>query len=112
MIADAEDEICKWCILMGAAAGVCFFASWSGKASFGHLGSNVTTAVRTILYHSILEKHIGWFDLRDNGVSVLTSAMAQDTSQVNGTGTESLGPSAEAAFALLGGIGIALGYCW
>jgi hypothetical protein len=44
--------------------------------SFGNLGENVTLKIRKELYFKILEKNIGWFDFRENGSSVLTSAMA------------------------------------
>jgi len=39
-----------------------------------------------------MRKNIGWFDDKDNGVSVITSAMAKDTSIINGVCTESLSP--------------------
>jgi len=67
-------------------------SSYFKKISFGNLGANVTLSIRKILYESILRKHIGWFDDRENGVSVLTSAMAQDTSVINGVSSESLAP--------------------
>lgn len=55
---------------------------------------------------------MGWFDDKDNGVSVLTSSMAQDTSIINGVSTESLGPSMEGAFALLVGLAVGFWACW
>jgi hypothetical protein len=45
-------------------------------ACFGHLGQNVTLKIRHLLYERILEKDIGFFDMRENNASVLTSAMA------------------------------------
>lgn len=56
----------------------------------------------------ILEKNIGFFDLRENNASVLTSAMAEDTGIINGASTESLSPYSDAAFAILAGISIGL----
>lgn len=55
---------------------------------------------------------MGWFDDKENGVSVLTSSMAQDTSIINGVSTESLGPSMEGAFALLVGLAVGFWACW
>ena len=80
--------------------------------SFGNLGANVTESIRKILYESILRKNIGWFDDRENGVSVLTSAMAQDTSVINGVSSESLAPQLEGGIAFLVGIIIAFVACW
>jgi ATP-binding cassette, subfamily B (MDR/TAP), member 1 len=64
------------------------------------------------LYQSILRKNIGWFDDRENGVSVLTSAMAQDTSIINGVSSESLAPQLEGGIALILGILIGFIFCW
>jgi hypothetical protein len=72
----------------------------------------VTENLRRILYAKILEKHMGWFDERDNATSVLTSAMAHDPSLVNGASTESLGPTFEANCAMLLGVGVGFYFCW
>jgi hypothetical protein len=68
--------------------------------------------MRKVLYKEILQKHIGWFDDSENGVSVLTTSMAQDTSVVNGVSTESLGPSSEGTFAMVAGLVIGFVACW
>jgi len=56
------------------------------------LGAKVTYQMRATLYNSIMSKNIGWFDLRENSVGILSSAMASDTSLVNGVSSESIGP--------------------
>jgi len=76
-------------VIIAVVSGI---GNFTQKYSFSTLGNNVTHKVRTILYSSILQKNIGWFDERDNGPSVLTSTMASDTSLINGVSTESLGP--------------------
>ena len=43
----------------------------------------MTLKIRQVLYFSILQKNIGWFDNKDNGPSVLTSAMASETAIIN-----------------------------
>jgi ATP-binding cassette subfamily B (MDR/TAP) protein 1/ATP-binding cassette subfamily B (MDR/TAP) protein 5 len=68
--------------------------------------------VRALLYVSILQKNIGWFDFKDNGTGILTAAMSSDTSLINGVSTESLAPLCEALFSLLVGIGIGFYFCW
>jgi len=46
---------------LGIAVAV--FVGYMGKSYiFGYLGENVTMKIRQILYKSILEKHIGFFD--------------------------------------------------
>jgi len=97
---------------MGIIAGINFISAIIAKNSYGNLGENVTLKIRQILYGSILRKNIGWFDLRENGISILTSAMAQDTSIINGVSTESLGPQVEGASAAIIGIVIGFYYCW
>jgi len=72
----------------------------------------VTLKIRKVLYFSILQKNIGWFDNKDNGPSVLTSVMASETAIINGASSDSVGPQVEGTFALLGGIIIGLSYCW
>ena len=76
-------------LIFASLIGLSHFIS---KASYSALGENVTHGVRKDLYKKILEKNIGWFDLLVNGVSVLTSAMAADTTIINGTATESIAP--------------------
>lgn len=60
----------------------------------------------------ILEKDIGFFDFRENNASVLTTAMAQDTSLINGASSESLGPYSDGFFALVGGLAIGFYFSW
>jgi ABC-type multidrug transport system fused ATPase/permease subunit len=97
---------------MGLLALCCAVTSISQKLSFGMLGENTTFEIRQRLYESIIRKNIGWFDIKDNGVSILTTAMAQDTSIINGVSTESLGPQMEGGFAMIVGLGIGFWACW
>lgn len=107
-----EQEIKFWVILYAIVGAVIFFTYFFAKKAFGTLGENVTLSVREVLYSSIMQKNIGWFDHPENGTSVLTSAMAQDTSIINGVSTESIPPQCEAAFSFFGGIIIGFVYCW
>jgi ATP-binding cassette subfamily B (MDR/TAP) protein 1 len=61
---------------MTGIALLSFLSGMIQKISFGWLGENVTLKIRKDLYMNILQKNIGWFDERENGSSVLTSAMA------------------------------------
>lgn len=84
-----------WVMLMVAFAVTFLFTGTLQKTSFSILGETAAEKIRTALYTSILTKHIGWFDDKENGTSVLTSAMAQDTAIVNGVSTESISPQIE-----------------
>jgi ATP-binding cassette subfamily B (MDR/TAP) protein 1 len=106
---DNVDEYVFWICGLG---GLTLIFSFISKFSFGLLGENVTLKIRFDLYTSILRKNIGWFDDSGNSPSVLTSAMAQDTSIINGVSTESLATILESLFAILVGIGIGFYYCW
>ena len=97
---------------MGLCGLTALVAAVATKTAFGFLGENVTFEVRKILYISILKKNIGWFDQKENGASVLTSAMASDTSLINGVSTESLSPIFDASFAFVASIIIGFLYCW
>lgn len=109
---DLAKDIKFWAATMAGIAVVCFISSIIMRYSYGILGGNVTLAVRKLLYFNVLQKNIGWFDHRENGVSVLTSAMAEDTSLINGVSVDSLGPQVEGMGAMLVGLGIGFYYCW
>ena len=50
--------------------------------------------------------------MRENSTGVLSSAMAQDSSIINGVSTESLSPQFEAVCALSIGLLIGFYFCW
>ena len=87
-----EKQIKFYSLVLGIMAIISAFANFTTKNSFGILGETVTEKVRQNLYSSILKKHVGWFDDRENATSVLTTAMFQDTSVINGVSTESISP--------------------
>lgn len=71
-----KNEMDFWVIMTLITAFACLLAMSIRGAAFGFLGNNVTIKIRTILYDQILQKDIGFFDLRENNASILTSAMA------------------------------------
>ena len=74
-----EDEISMYCLIMACTAAVAFLTMCVSKYFFFRSSELVTFNMRHTLYNSILSKNIGWFDLRDNGVGILSTAMASDT---------------------------------
>ena len=107
-----EDEVKKYSLYMVIVAVATFTSGFVNKWAFGNLGQNVTLGIRNFLYNNILQKHMGFFDDRANATGVLTSAMAKDTSVINGVSAESLGPVVESVCALAAGVGIGFYYCW
>jgi len=51
--------------MFACAFGAAFFI-FIQKFSFGRIGETVTLRIRRNLYSSILSKHIGWFDAKEN----------------------------------------------
>lgn len=107
-----RDELDFWVLMAVAMAFIALFCMSTRGAAFGFIGQNVTLKIRRVLYMTILEKDIGFFDFRENNASVLTSAMAQDTSLINGASSESLGPYSDGLFALFGGLALGFYFCW
>lgn len=107
-----ESDSEKWIIYMALAACVTFVFGFCQKAFFGLIGENITLAMRSSLYRAFLTKHIGWFDDRENAPGILTSALANDTSVLNGVSTEGIAVIMEAGFAILVGIIIGFSFNW
>lgn len=107
-----EKDIIKLVIYTLIMCAVMFFGYLGKSYLFSYLGENVTLKVRKLLYESILEKNIGWFDFQENQSSVLTSAMASESAIINGASSESLGPYVEGMFATFGGLIIGFYFCW
>jgi len=106
------DELNFWVLMNVVIAFTCLVGMTCRMTCFGFIGQNVTLKIRDILYLGILQKNIGFFDFRENNASVLSSAMASDTSLINGASSESLGPYTEGFFALFGGIALGVYFNW
>lgn len=105
-------ELNKWVFGLLACAGAQMVFGFSSLYFFSYLGENVTMKIRKELYESILRKNIGWHDQQDHSPAVLTSIMAEETSQINGVASEVIASMLQASFAVLIGIGIGFYYCW
>ena len=68
----------KWCLYILICAIVSYIVVFVGKFSFGVVGENITLRMRHLLYSSIVKKHMGWFDNRDNASGIITSVLASD----------------------------------
>ena len=61
-----KTDTTRLAVLMTILAGVTFVSYMLKSYLFTVLGENVTIQVRELLYKSILEKNIGWFDEQEN----------------------------------------------
>ena len=107
-----REESDEWCLYMFIAAIVNFLTGFLQKFLFGIVGENITLSVRSALYQSILKKNLGWFDLKENSASVLTSVLASDVQVLNGASTEGVAVIIESLFAVVCGIVIGFSYSW
>lgn len=73
-----KTETERWVLYIFIAGIVSFLATFIYKSSFGIIAENITINIRRKLYGSILQKHIGWFDVKDNSSGVLTTVLASD----------------------------------
>lgn len=80
--------------------------------TFQLLGGKVTFSIRIDTYNAILEKNLGWFDLREHSTGILTTALAEDASIINGAGAGSFPTEAEACLSLGTGLVISFIYSW
>ena len=108
---DLEEIGINSAILVGVSI-ISAIGTYFQKISFGILAENVTKEIRRDLYHSILRKHIGWFDRRENNIGVLTSVMSSDVYTLNGASTEGVSTLIETLFGLVGGLAISFFYDW
>lgn len=54
------------------------------KYSFGIVGQGLIKNVRAFTYTGILQKHIGWYDDRDNNAGNLTTLLSSDVQSMSG----------------------------
>jgi ATP-binding cassette subfamily B (MDR/TAP) protein 1 len=97
---------------MGVSAFAAFVCGFLQILSFGIVGENVALRLRQQLYFTILQKHIGWFDSKDNTPGILSSTMATDVQTINGVTAGGLGTSLQALFSVLVGVTIGLVIEW
>jgi ATP-binding cassette, subfamily B (MDR/TAP), member 1 len=106
------DEIGFWTIIMIIIAICSFIATYLQKLSFGVLAESVTKEIRKDIYHSLLRKHVGWFDKKENNSGALTGVLTSDVYLLNGVSAESMSTLIETSIGMIGGIIIALIFEW
>ena len=72
----------------------------------------MTKDIRKDLFRSIIRKHVGWFDHKDNNIGALTSSLSSDVYALNGASTEGLSSMIETSIGLIGGLIVGLVFEW
>lgn len=81
LYADTNDSWNKILIYSGAIVGlavISFTASYLYKAIYGTISENMTKRIWKELFASIIYKHIGWFDKKENSTGALTDTLTND----------------------------------
>ena len=107
-----QDKVNFWLGMLLIVSVSSFIATYFQKVSFGVLAENMTKDIRKDLYQSIIRKHIGWFDHKDNNIGALTSTLTSDVYALNGASTEGLSALIETMIGLIGGLIIGLWFEW
>jgi ABC-type multidrug transport system fused ATPase/permease subunit len=76
------------------------------------IANNLTQTFREELYESILEKNLGFFDDRNHVPTVLTAAMADQTTKINSAGANGVLPMINFAFQLIAITAFSYFYEW
>ena len=87
---------------------------FSGLQFWGiaQVGERVSMRLRSDYFEAIMRREIGYFDLEENAVGVITSRLADDSRIVTKATGEALAKQIQAIFTLLIGLGIGLSASW
>lgn len=75
---DMKEKANEWILYMAIVAVASFIIALFYKYLFGIVAENITINVRSKLYGSILQKHMGWFDHKENSAGVMIGVLASD----------------------------------
>eukprot|EP00043_Microstomoeca_roanoka_P013304 m.130297 g.130297 ORF g.130297 m.130297 type:complete len:1336 (+) comp15719_c0_seq1:159-4166(+) len=75
-------------------------------------GERLTTRLRRMVFHVMVNKPAAWYDDPRHSRGILTTRLASDASAVKGTLGDRLGIMVQIAFTVIGSIVIACIYCW
>ncbi|MFS7934678.1 putative ABC-type xenobiotic transporter [Helianthus anomalus] len=72
----------KWCLIIACMAIVVLVATVLQHFYFGIVGEKMTERIRRMMFSSILESEVGWFDKDENKSDNLLSRLANDATYV------------------------------
>uniref|UniRef100_A0A251ULF2 Putative ATP-binding cassette subfamily C member 9 n=2 Tax=Helianthus annuus TaxID=4232 RepID=A0A251ULF2_HELAN len=83
-------DVDKWCLIIACMAIVVLVATVLQHFYFGIVGEKLTERIRRMMFSSMLESEIGWFDKNENKSDNLLSRLANDATYVRATFTDRL----------------------
>mmetsp|Transcript_13741 Transcript_13741/g.55076 ORF Transcript_13741/g.55076 Transcript_13741/m.55076 type:complete len:995 (-) Transcript_13741:164-3148(-) len=92
-----------------------FVSLWSNLAQlffFGLTGERLTNRLRKMTFKAIIRQDIGFFDLRENSVGILTTRLGAEAAKVKGATGERLGNFVMMGATMVSAIAIAFSACW
>lgn len=95
--------------MLAFATGIFVFFQ---NLTFTWVGENLTFAIRTRLFESILYKNVSWFDNKERAPGILTGVLSEDVTEINGLSTEIIAVYLEGIFGILIGLAIAFRFTW
>jgi len=105
-------EVRKWALIFVAVGIIAFFSNFAQLGFMGITGEKLTNRLRIMSFKSIIRQDIGFFDLRDNSVGILTSRLASEASKIRGLTGERLGNFLMIGSTLISAVIIAFVACW
>ncbi|KAL5057083.1 hypothetical protein RYX36_028687 [Vicia faba] len=77
-----EQEINKWCLIIGCMGIVTVIANFLQHFYFGIMGEKMTERVRRMMFSAMLRNEVGWFDDEENSADNLSMRLANDATFV------------------------------
>ncbi|KAJ8900790.1 hypothetical protein NDN08_000090 [Rhodosorus marinus] len=92
-----------------------FVSLWSNLAQlffFGLTGERLTNRLRKMTFKAIIRQDVGFFDMRENSVGILTTRLGAEAAKVKGATGERLGNFVMMGATMVSAIAIAFSACW
>ncbi len=79
---------------------------------YAFVQKNLSSGMRESLYTSVLRKHMGWHDVKENSSGVISAMLNAQINQMSTVVIETSASNMEGLAALLVGLGFAFGFSW
>jgi ATP-binding cassette subfamily B (MDR/TAP) protein 1 len=107
-----RDESIQVMIYFFVLAVFMFLVNFAQASFFSIVGERLTKNLRTMLFSTMIRMEIGWFDLPENRVGILTSRLSSDAEKVRAISVDRLSQIIQGAFMISFGVGIAFYFGW
>lgn len=73
-----KEDSNEWTLYILLAGIASFIGILGSKFLFGIIAENITINIRARLYEAILQKHMGWFDEKENSAGVMIAVLGRE----------------------------------